>query len=188
MYTEQGWHWRKSQDISQGSRENRKVFRSTDGICGKIYREEKQEIKSSWSNTPRSWPAVCSRCNEKTSEKLWLGDTFHLGYGDTLEALSRAGEAAVNLVVSSVGIPAQCAERKIGTPFLVGTPVEGQVRQISDVLERDRDRSCGEWVNKKDDSAEESGGQILGETGGTVESNSGAGNLFSGKEQSVSSI
>ena len=31
---------------------NRKVFRSTDGICGKIYREEKQEIKSSWSDTP----------------------------------------------------------------------------------------------------------------------------------------
>ena len=36
----------------RSSRENRKVFRSTDGICGKIYREEKQEIKSSWSNTP----------------------------------------------------------------------------------------------------------------------------------------
>ena len=36
----------------RSSRENRKVFRSTDGICGKIYREEKQKIKSSWSNTP----------------------------------------------------------------------------------------------------------------------------------------
>ena len=36
----------------RSSRENRKVFRSTDGICGKIYREEKQEIKSSWSDTP----------------------------------------------------------------------------------------------------------------------------------------
>ena len=33
-------------------RENRKVFRSTHRICGKIYREEKQKIKSSWSNTP----------------------------------------------------------------------------------------------------------------------------------------
>ena len=85
------------------------------------------------------------------------------GYGDTLEALSRAGEAAVNLVVSSVGIPAaNVLKEKFGTPFLVGTPVEGYEEEISDALERIADRSCGEWVNKKDDSAEESGGQILG--------------------------
>ena len=83
--------------------------------------------------------------------------------GDTLEALSRAGEAAVNLVVSSVGIPAaNVLKEKFGTPFLVGNPVEGYEGQISDALERIADRSCGEWVNKKDDSAEESGGQILG--------------------------
>ena len=83
--------------------------------------------------------------------------------GDTLEALSRAGEAAVNLVVSSVGIPAaNVLKEKFGTPFLVGTPVEGYEEEISDALERIADRSCGEWVNKKDDSAEESGGQILG--------------------------
>lgn len=83
--------------------------------------------------------------------------------GDTLEALSRAGEAAVNLVVSSVGIPAaNVLKEKFGTPFLVGNPVEGYEGQISDALERIADRSCGEWVNKKDDSEEESGGQILG--------------------------
>ena len=83
--------------------------------------------------------------------------------GDKLEALSRAGEAAVNLVVSSVGIPAaNVLKEKFGTPFLVGTPVEGYEEEISDALERIADRSCGEWVNKKDDSAEESGGQILG--------------------------
>ena len=80
--------------------------------------------------------------------------------GDTLEALSRAGEAAVNLVVSSVGIPAaNVLKEKFGTPFLVGTPVEGYEGQISDALERIADRSCGEWVNKKDDSEEESGGR-----------------------------
>ena len=46
--------------------------------------------------------------------------------GDTLEDLSHAGEAEVNLVVSSVGIPAANVLReKFGTPFLVGTPVEG---------------------------------------------------------------
>ena len=53
-------------------------------------------------------------------------------------------------------------KEKFGTPFLVGTPVEGYEGQISDALERIADRSCGEWVNKKDDSTEESGGQILG--------------------------
>ena len=72
--------------------------------------------------------------------------------GDTLEALSRAGEAAVNLVVSSVGIPAaNVLKEKFGTPFLVGTPVEGYEEEISDALERIADRSCGEWVNKKDE-------------------------------------
>ena len=83
--------------------------------------------------------------------------------GDTLEALSHAGEAAVNLVISSVGIPAANVLReKFGTPFLVGTPVEGYEREISDALERIADSSWGEWINKKDNSAEESGGQILG--------------------------
>ena len=83
--------------------------------------------------------------------------------GDTLEALSHAGEAAVNLVISSVGIPAANVLReKFGTPFLVGTPVEDYEGEISDALERIADSSCGEWTNKNDNSAEESGGQILG--------------------------
>ena len=43
---------RNRRTFHRSSRENRKVFRSTDGICGKICREEKPEIKSSWSNTP----------------------------------------------------------------------------------------------------------------------------------------
>mgnify|MGYP000399989621 CR=1 FL=1 len=98
--------------------------------------------------------------------------------GDTLEALSRAGEAAVNLVVSSVGIPAaNVLKEKFGTPFLVGTPVEGYEEEISDALERIADRSCGEWVNKKDRLRGGKRRADLRETGGTVESNSGAGNL-----------
>lgn len=57
--------------------------------------------------------------------------------GDTLEELGRAGEAEVNLVVSSVGIPAANVLReKFGTPFLVGTPVEGYEDEISDALEK----------------------------------------------------
>ena len=43
--------------------------------------------------------------------------------GDTLEALSRAGEAAVNLVVSSVGIPAaNVLKEKFGTPYVYAVP------------------------------------------------------------------
>ena len=39
----------------------------------------------------------------------------------------------MNLVVSSVGIPtANVLREKFGTPFLVGTPVDGYVEKISD--------------------------------------------------------
>lgn len=44
--------------------------------------------------------------------------------GDTLEAMSRAGEAEVNLVISSVGIPAaKVLKEKFGTPYIIGTPI-----------------------------------------------------------------
>ena len=83
--------------------------------------------------------------------------------GDTLENLARAGEAAVNLVVSSVGIPAaNVLKEKFGTLFLVGTPVEGYEEQISDALKRITENSCKECVNKNDNSAEKNRGQILG--------------------------
>ena len=36
-----------------------------------------------------------------------MGSCFLLGYGDTLENLSRTGEVEMNLVVSSVGLPAR---------------------------------------------------------------------------------
>ena len=53
-------------------------------------------------------------------------------------------------------------KEKFGTPFLVGTPVEGYEGEISDVLERIIENSCKEYVNKNDNSAEKSRGQILG--------------------------
>lgn len=44
--------------------------------------------------------------------------------GDSLETLSLAGAAEVNLVVSSVGIPAaKVLEEKFGTPYIIGTPI-----------------------------------------------------------------
>ena len=56
--------------------------------------------------------------------------------GDTLETLARAGEAAVNLVVSSVGLrAAQVLQEKFGTPYVVGAPVAGYANVISKVLE-----------------------------------------------------
>ena len=44
--------------------------------------------------------------------------------GDSLETLSLAGAAEVNLVVSSVGIPAaKVLKEKFGTPYIIGTPI-----------------------------------------------------------------
>ena len=84
--------------------------------------------------------------------------------GDTLEDLSHAGEAEVNLVVSSVGIPAANVLReKFGTPFLVGTPVEGSEGEISDALEKAAESPCEAFEDKKENSAEKSGAQISGE-------------------------
>ena len=58
--------------------------------------------------------------------------------GDSLETLSRAGEAEVNLVVSSVGIPAaKILEEKFVTPYVIGTPIgeftEVLVQELNEV-------------------------------------------------------
>lgn len=58
--------------------------------------------------------------------------------GDSLETLSRAGEAEVNLVVSSVGIPAaKILEEKFGTLYVIGTPIgeftEVLVQELNEV-------------------------------------------------------
>lgn len=83
--------------------------------------------------------------------------------GDTLEDLSHAGEAEVNLVVSSVGIPAANVLReKFGTPFLVGTPVEGYEDEISDALEKEAESFYEAFEYKKENPAEKNGTQISG--------------------------
>lgn len=61
--------------------------------------------------------------------------------GDSLDAFSRSGEAALNLVVSSVGIrAAKVLERKFGTPYVIGTPVGEFTKELSEVLEQAADR------------------------------------------------
>ena len=48
--------------------------------------------------------------------------------GDNLETLSLAGRAAVNLVVSSVGLEAaNVLYERFGTPYVIGTPVDLQI-------------------------------------------------------------
>lgn len=57
--------------------------------------------------------------------------------GDDLETLSHAGEAEVNLVVSSVGIKvAEILEETYGTPWVAGTPYEDYAEQIAKALEK----------------------------------------------------
>ncbi len=55
--------------------------------------------------------------------------------GSTLEELTRASEAAVNLVVSSVGIPAaQVLRKRFGTPYVVGRPCGAFSAALADEL------------------------------------------------------
>lgn len=57
--------------------------------------------------------------------------------GDNLETLIRAGEAEVNLVVSSVGLrTARYLKEKFGIPYVVGTPLWGTAEKITASLER----------------------------------------------------
>ncbi len=57
--------------------------------------------------------------------------------GDTLETLERSGEAAVNLVVSAVGIPAAKAlQQRFGTPYVVGAPIDSFGEEVFSALSR----------------------------------------------------
>ena len=65
--------------------------------------------------------------------------------------------------VSSVGIPAANVLReKFGTPFLVGTPVEGYEDEISDALEKAAGSFYEAFEYKKENPAEKNGTQISG--------------------------
>ena len=57
--------------------------------------------------------------------------------GDNLETLIRAGEAEVNLVVSSVGLrTARYLKEKFGIPYVVGTPLWGTAEKIAASMEQ----------------------------------------------------
>lgn len=59
-----------------------------------------------------------------------------LAMGDELDAFLQAGEAEVNLVVSSVGLrAAKVLEEKFGTPYVIGTPIGSYTERIAKALE-----------------------------------------------------
>ena len=68
--------------------------------------------------------------------------------GSSTEEMRGAGDAEVNLVVSSVGIPAaNVLQKKFGTPFVVGTPLwgyesvcAGTVREMAEARKQAGDR------------------------------------------------
>ena len=57
--------------------------------------------------------------------------------GDTLEKLSRTGEVEMNLVVSSVGLPAaKILREKFGTPYVIGTPISGFTEELIQIMNK----------------------------------------------------
>lgn len=55
--------------------------------------------------------------------------------GDSLEQLAEAGEAEVNLVVSSVGLAAaRVLKKRFGTPYVVGTPIDDFAGDLFEAL------------------------------------------------------
>ena len=56
--------------------------------------------------------------------------------GDSLDQLSKSADAAVNVVVSSVGLrAAKVLQRKFGTPYVVGAPVGRFTEKLSETME-----------------------------------------------------
>ena len=57
--------------------------------------------------------------------------------GDSLEDLVKAGNAEINLVMSSVGLrAAKALKEKFGTPYVIGTPYKEYAERISEALEK----------------------------------------------------
>ena len=82
-------------------------------------------------------PQCCVDILKNNIEKCGWKVLSTWAMGDTLETLTRAGEAEVNLVVSSVGLrTARYLKEKCGTPYVVGTPLWGTAEKIAASLEQ----------------------------------------------------
>ena len=70
---------------------------------------------------------------EFLSQHFEIISTFAMG--STIEDIQKAGEADVNLVISSVGFPAaKVLEEHFHTPYVIGTPVKGFADIIAEKL------------------------------------------------------
>ena len=70
---------------------------------------------------------------EFLSHHFEIISTFAMG--SSLEEIQKAGEADVNLVISSVGFPAaKVLEERFSTPYVIGTPVKGFANIIAEKL------------------------------------------------------
>lgn len=73
------------------------------------------------------------------SIKEFLGHHFEIistfAMGSSIEEIQKAGEADVNLVISSVGfLAAKVLEERFATPYVIGTPVKGFANVIAEKL------------------------------------------------------
>lgn len=70
---------------------------------------------------------------EFLSKHFEIISTFAMG--SSIEDIQKAGEADVNLVISSVGFPAaKVLEERFSTPYVIGTPVKGFAGIIAEKL------------------------------------------------------
>lgn len=148
-----------------GDPEKERMCTETGAEPSEISKEKRKRKLNLLGVTPLDFgPQPMVDAMKKRLEKYGWEILSTWAMGDTLEDLSHAGEAEVNLVVSSVGIPAANVLReKFGTPFLVGTPVEGYEGEISDALEKAAESSCKAFADKKENPPEKSGAQISSE-------------------------
>ncbi len=157
-----------------GTAEKNGMCSETTGMCAEtvaelseISKEKRNRKLNLLGVTPLDFGAqpMVDAMKKRLEEQGWeILSTWAMG--DTLEDLAHAGEAAVNLVVSSVGIPAaNVLEEKFGTPFLVGTPldtVEGYTKEISDALEKAVSESNRESHCMEKNLTEKRNGQLSG--------------------------
>ena len=111
-------------------------------LAERFITERSEKIQSHTVNllgvTPLDFgPQCCVDILKDNIEKCGWKVLSTWAMGDKLETLTRAGEAEVNLVVSSVGLrTARYLKEKFGIPYVVGTPLWGTAEKIAVSLER----------------------------------------------------
>lgn len=116
------------EDIAQEKTEHGAAYVSSDEI--KDDTGEKAKHKKYKINILGATPLDFSVNSTIDSIKEFLGKYFDIistfAMGSSIEDIQKAGQADVNLVISSVGVPAARAlEERFHTPYVIGTPIRG---------------------------------------------------------------